>query len=221
MNEHPPEPPAQLSGRARGRPAGRRAGDRTTHNRILEAARQRFAQGTYAATTIRAIAADADVNPALVLHYFGSKRDLFAATLRLPLHVRDRITTLVRTDPASAGEHVARLFLQTWQDPTTRAPLAAMVRSVFSDQDAADALSRFLSTHMIGPLVAASGRDRPELRISLIVGHLIGLAIGRHIVAVSPLADVETEHLIACVAPVVQHYLTGELPDTARAVDGR
>jgi AcrR family transcriptional regulator len=191
---------------------GRRAGDTTTRDRILDAARRHFAQGSYAGTTIRAIAADAEVNPALVMHYFGSKRDLFAATLRLPLHLRDQVSALIRTDPDDMGEHVVRLFLTAWQDPSVRIPLSAMIRSVFSDEGAADAFGQFIATHLLGPLVAASRRDRPELRVSLAASHLAGLVIGRHVLGVAPLARAEIEQLVACVAPVIQHYLTGMLP---------
>ncbi|GHF75530.1 TetR/AcrR family transcriptional regulator [Streptomyces thermodiastaticus] len=195
-----------------GRPAGRRAGDTTTRDRILDSARQHFARGSYSSTTIRAIAADADVNPALVIHYFGSKRDLFGATLRLPLHLRDQVSALIRTDPDDMGEHVVRLFLTAWRDQNVRTPLSAMIRSVFSDEGAADALGQFLATHLLGPLVAASRRDRPELRVSLAASHLAGLVIGRHILGVAPLARADIEQLVACVGPVIQHYLTGRLP---------
>ncbi|MET7988858.1 TetR family transcriptional regulator [Streptomyces sp. NPDC005281] len=207
--------PIPAAPRRRGRPPGSRAGDTATRDRILESARRLFASGTYASTTVRAVAAEADVNPALVLHYFGSKRDLFAATLRLPLHLRDQVSGLIRHDPADLGERLVRLFLHLWRDPVTRRPLAAMVRSVFSDQDAADAFGSFLSDEIVGPLVAASGRDQPDLRITLVVSHLVGLVIGRHILGVAPLARVDLDHLVACVAPVVQHYLTGPLPPSS------
>lgn len=210
MND--PVPAAPRPPRRAGRPPGRRTGDTATRDRILETARRLFASGTYASTTVRAIAAEADVNPALVLHYFHSKRDLFAATLRLPLHLRDRVSELIRHDQADLGEQLVRLFLHIWQDPVTRRPLVTMIRSVFSDQDAADALGGFLTAEMVGPLVAASGRDQPDLRITLVVSHLVGLVMGRHILGVAPLARADPDHLVACVAPVVQHYLTGALP---------
>lgn len=228
MNEQPSPPSAQpprparrspRSVRGPGRPPGRRAGDTTTRDRILDAARHQFARGSYASTTVRAIAAEAEVNPALVLHYFHSKRELFAATLRLPLHLREQFAALIRHDPADLGARLVRVFLELWQDPVSRRPLAAMIRSVVSDEDAADALGQFLSVQMVGPLVAASHHDQPELRVSLVVSHLVGLVLGRHILGVVPLARAELDHLVACVAPVVQHYLTGPLP--APATPGR
>jgi AcrR family transcriptional regulator len=210
VNDPIPASPAR-TGRP-GRPPGSRTGQSPARARILETARRLFAEGTYASTTVRAVAAEAGVNPALVIHYFGSKRDLFVATLRLPLHLRERVAALVRTDPADLGEQVVRLYLGLWQDPVTRAPLAAMLRSVFSDSEAAAALGRFLSAEMVGPIVAASGRDQPHLRVSLVAGQLVGLAIGRHVLAIAPLAEADIEHLVACLAPMVQHFLTGDLP---------
>lgn len=209
MNDSTPAPRAR---RGPGRPPGSRTGSTASRDRILAAARRQFAAGSYATTTIRAIAAEAEVNPALVIHFFGSKRNLFAATLRLPLQLRDQVAALVRSDPDDLGERLVRLYLELWQDPAVRTPLMVMVRSVFSDEDAADALGQFLTEHLIGPVVAASGRDQPALRISLVVSHLVGLALGRHLLGVLPLAAADTEHLIACIAPVVQHYLTGDLP---------
>lgn len=195
-----------------GRPAGSRTGQSPARAAILDAARRQFALGTYASTTIRGIAAEAGVDAALVMHHFGSKRRLFAAALRFPLQLREQIAVLLRQDPADLGEQLVRLYLGMWQDPVTRAPLAAMLRSVLSDAEAADALGQFLSAEMIGPVVTALGRDQAPLRIALVASHLVGLAIGRHLLAVTPLARAGLDHLVACTAPVVQHYLTGALP---------
>jgi len=204
------------SPRRPGRPHGSRTGQSPARDRILEAARRLFSQGTYASTTLRAIAAEAGVNVALVHHHFGSKHRLFAAALRLPLHVRDQIADLVRSDPADLGPRLVRLYPGLWKDPAFRAPVTAMLRSVFTDPEAAAALGTFLATEMVGPVVAASGRDQPELRISLVMTQLVGLAGGRHILAAPALVGADTEHLVACVGPAVQHYLTGRLPAPAR-----
>jgi AcrR family transcriptional regulator len=183
-----------------------------TRDRILQSAQLLFAQGTYGSTTVRAIAASAGVNPALVIHYFGSKRDLFVASLRLPLQLRDHVAEVLRSDPDGLGERLVRLYLGLWRQPSSRGPLAAMVRSVFSDQEAADALGQFLSEQMVGPIVVNLGSDRPQLRIALVASHLVGLVIGRHILGIAALVEADTELLVACVAPVIQRYLTGSLP---------
>ncbi|WP_433887503.1 TetR family transcriptional regulator [Streptomyces sp. CA-111067] len=207
--QQPPRP-----GRGPGRPAGARAGDTATRDRILDVARELFAQGTYGSTTVRAVALAADVNPALVIHYFGSKHELFAAALQLPLQMRDQITQILQGDPRGLAERLVRFYLGLWRLPASRAPIAAMFRSVFSDQEAADALGRFLTTRILGPIMDDLGHDRPDLRMSLAATQLVGLAIGRHILSVAPLAEADTDFLVACVSPVIQHYLTGPLPAT-------
>lgn len=214
MNDSTPAAPAP---RLPGRPAGSRTGQSPARDRILEAARRQFSEGTYAATTVRAIAAEAGVNPALVNHHFGGKRYLFAAALRLPPHLREQVAALVRTDAGDMGENLVRLFLELWQAPASGAPLAAMIRSVFSDSEASNALGSFFAAEMIGPVVAACGHDQPHLRISLAASHLLGLAGARHVLGTTPLAGADTEHLVACVGPVVQHYLTGHLPSPGKS----
>ncbi|MFC1442906.1 TetR family transcriptional regulator [Streptacidiphilus sp. N1-10] len=215
MNESThPAPPSQP--RRVGRPAGSRTGHSPAREQILKAARRQFAQGSYSATTVRAIAAEAGVNPALVIHHFGSKRDLFVATLHVPANLHQQIADLIRTDAADMGHRLARLYLGLWQDPVTRAPIAAMVRSVISDTEATEAFGQFMTAALVGPVVAAMGRDQPQLRISLVASQLIGMAIGRHILGITPLAKAEVDHLVACIAPVLQHYLTDPLPTPPR-----
>lgn len=53
-----------------------------TRQRLLQAARVRFARDGYAGTTVRDIASDAGVNVALIHRYFTSKEGLFEACLR-------------------------------------------------------------------------------------------------------------------------------------------
>ncbi|MCL2731343.1 MAG: TetR family transcriptional regulator [Actinomycetia bacterium] len=204
--------PARTTRRGRGRPPGSRSGDTATRARILEAARELFATRTYGATTIRAVAAAADVNPALVHHFFGTKRDLFAATVQLPEHMTAQLPELVAGDMDDIGQRIVHLYLTMWQEPATARPLAAMVRTGMSDPEAADILKQVLTSTILGPLAAASGRDQAGLRITLAATHLVGLAMGRHILALAPLAEADIEHLTRCVAPAIQHYLTGPLP---------
>ncbi|MFH9725075.1 hypothetical protein ACH4M4_19210 [Streptomyces sp. NPDC017254] len=129
---------------------------------------------------------------------------------------RAEIADLVRSDPTDLGQRLVRLYLGLWKDPAFRTPATAMLRSVFTDEEAAAALGRFFAAEMVGPVVAASGRDQPELRISLVMTQLLGLASGWHILNALALAHADTEHLVACVGPAVQHYLTGHLPTPTR-----
>ncbi|MDT7846743.1 TetR/AcrR family transcriptional regulator [Streptomyces justiciae] len=98
-----------------------------SRDRVLQAARTRFAERSFATTTVRAIAAAAGVNPALVLRLFGSKRELFLATLHLPTRLRDDMAELVGSDPDDLGERLVRRYLALWQDPVTGPSVTAMV----------------------------------------------------------------------------------------------
>src|SRR5215210_7831557 len=114
------------TGRATRRRPGRRGGDSGTRAAILDAARRLFAERGFDGTSIRAVAARAGVDPALVHHFHGSKASLFAASLDLPLDPTAVISRIVREDPEGAGERLARFFLSVWDDPVARAPLLAL-----------------------------------------------------------------------------------------------
>src|SRR5690348_11114784 len=109
---------------------GRRPGPSSTRQEILEAARLLFAQRGYQATTMRAIAAEAGVNAALLHHYYGSKEQLLVAAMNLPLNPPERIRELRDAGPREQlGERIVRFFVQTWRDPETGPPLQALLRA--------------------------------------------------------------------------------------------
>jgi len=145
---------------------GRRAGDSGTRDRILEAARGRFAEHGFAGTTIRAVAADAGVDPALVHHFYGSKDDLFAAAVALPIDP-NLLPAVVAGDPAGVGERFVRFYLGLWEDPTIGPTLLAVFRSAVSHDRAAALLREFVSARLLQ-------RARPvtlDLGFSTYCGH--------------------------------------------------
>ena len=208
----PETPPA-----ARSR-TGRRAGDSGTRDRILEAARGRFADHGFAGTTIRAVAADAGVDPALVHHFYGSKDDLFAAAVALPINP-DLLPAVVAGDPAAVGERFVRFYLGLWEDPTIGPTLLAVFRSAVSHDRAAALLREFVSARLLqrvaGELRRADGSpvDDAERRVALAASQLVGVGLVRYVVGVPQLRDADLERVVADVAPTVQRYLTGDLPD--------
>ena len=103
--------------------AGRRPGGPDTRGQILAAARKSFADKGFGGTTIRAVAAEAGVDPALVHHYFGSKDDLFLAALEIPVDPRALVPAVFEAGVDGGGERLLRLFLSVWDDP--RHPAAA------------------------------------------------------------------------------------------------
>ena len=190
---------------------GRRPGAPDTRAEVLAAARASFAEKGFRGTTIRAVAATAGVDPALVHHYFGTKDDLFLAALELPVDPREVLAPVVAAGPDGAGERLLRAFLSVWDDPEIQVGLLAVARTVLS-ADGGRLLKEGFLPVVVGPVLASLVRDRPEERVPLVASQMIGLIVTRYLVAVPALAQLPADDLVARVAPVIQHYLTGDLP---------
>ncbi|HZL63885.1 MAG TPA: TetR family transcriptional regulator [Thermoleophilia bacterium] len=201
---------AAAAGRRGARPA-HRDGERSTRDQILGAARDCFGERGHDRATIRGIAARASVDPALVLHYFGSKEQLFAAALEIPLDPGAIIRRVMAHDRGEMGASLVRAFLEAWEPEETRSPLLAMVRSAMTNETAMDLVREFLGRRIFTPLTATLGAADADLRATLIGSQLIGLAMVRYIARIEPMASAPAERIVAAAAPTVQRYLTGDL----------
>jgi AcrR family transcriptional regulator len=190
---------------------GRRPGAPDTRAAILEAARGQFAAAGFSGTTIRAVAAEAGVDAALVHHYFGTKDDLFVAALELPVDPRVVLAPAIEQGPDGAGERMLRVFLSVWDDPTHRLPLLGLVRRLLEPSGRQLVRDGFLDV-VIGPIGAALGIDEPERRMPLVASQVFGLIIVRYLLEVEPLASMPADQVVAIYAPTIQRYLTGPLP---------
>lgn len=195
------------------RPArtGRRPGVSDTRSRILDAARAGFGETGFDGTTIRAVAARAGVDPALVHHYFGSKQQLFVAAMELPVDLDAVVPGLLAGPPDELGYRIARFVLELWSAPHTRPLMLGVVRSAASDPIAAEMLRRILAE---GPFTAiAQAIDRPDadLRANLVGSQVVGLAMARNVIGVEPLASTTDEVIARAVGPAIQRYLAGDL----------
>jgi AcrR family transcriptional regulator len=190
---------------------GRRPGRSGTREAILEAARGAFARGGYDRATIRDIAAAAGVDPALVHHYFADKEGLFIAAMELPLDPERILAAVTGGDPQRTGERIASLLLLLWDNTETRNPLLALVRSAVSNEEAARMLREFVAAAIFTRVAKELGVPDAPLRASLVASQIIGLAIGRYIVRIEPLASAPRQTLVAAIAPTIQRYLTGDL----------
>jgi AcrR family transcriptional regulator len=194
------------------RRSGRRPGVSGTRADIIRAARKVFAESGYRGATMRAIAHAADVDAALIHHFFVSKEGVFAAAIEDAfLQPAEVIEHVLSGDHASLGERLVRNFLQMWDNPQHRDPLLAVFRSALSYDEAAKVLGGFVTTRFIGRIVAAINAPEPELRANLIGTQLVGLAIIRFVIKVEPIASADSEVLVKCVGGTVQNYLSGEL----------
>ena len=197
------------AGRAAGR--GRRPGAPDTRAEILASARRLFATRGLGSTSIRAVAADAGVDPALVHHYFSGKDDLFVAALELPVDPRVVLLPVVEGGLDGAGERLLRVFVQVWDDETARLSLLGLVRGVF-EPTGRQLLRDGLIGVVLGPLGPALGVDDPQRRLALVASQMIGLVMLRYVLEVEPLASMEQDVLVATYAPTLQRYLEGPLP---------
>ncbi len=195
------------------RPAhtGRRPGESGARDDILAAARAQFAENGYDGATIRGIAAHAGVDPALVHHYFGAKEQLFEAALELPISPAAFLPALLAGDHDRIGEQVVRRFLTVWEDSANRPIFMAMLRSVVSNEQAAQLVRRLLVKEIFGPIATALGVPDAELRATLAGSQLVGLVLLRYVGQVEPLASADVDSLAAAVGPTIQRYLAGAI----------
>ena len=189
---------------------GRRPGAPDTRAEVLDAARTSFAEKGFRATTIRAVAATAGVDPALVHHYFGTKDNLFLAALEMPVDPRELLAPVVRQGPDGAGERLLRTFLSAWDDPDIQVRLLAVVRSVLDD-DGGQLIKEGFIPVVVGPVLAQLVTDQPDVRIALVVSQVLGLIVARYVLALPTMALMPADDLVARMGPVIQHYLTGDL----------
>jgi AcrR family transcriptional regulator len=201
---------------------GRRPGGADTRAQLLAAARIEFAERGYEGATVRRIAERAEVDPAMVNHWFGGKDALFTASLDIPVSPAEILAAILPGDPEKLGGRIVERFLTVW-DATGGGPLAALIQSVAGHEDAAKMLREFVKNVLVGPIVGAVAPDRHELRGSLMGSQLIGLGMMRYLLKLEPLASAEHAVVIAAIAPTLQRYLTGEVASelSAADVDGR
>lgn len=187
---------------------GRRPGSVDTRGEIMAAARAEFAAKGYDTASVRGIARQAGVDPALVHHYFGTKEKVFVAAMALPFDPAERLPQVLAGDPAQLGERLVRMFLSIWAEPEFRTPMVGMVRSAFTGEQGAKLLREFVGSALLGRVAQAAGPVDP-LRVQTAAAQMVGVVILRHVVRLEPLASADAEEIVALVAPTVQRYLVG------------
>jgi AcrR family transcriptional regulator len=183
---------------------GPRADGGQAREQILEAARRQFGAHGYDGATMRAIAADAGVDVALVSYYYGSKSGVFIASLRLPVNPTDVIDGLLAGPREDLGERLVRRLLSVWDDPRTGAPLISVLRSVSSQ---GEMLSDFVERQVLGRLAAAIDAPDAQLRAGAAAAQVLGLLFARYVLRVEPLASAGHDELAARIGPTLQRYL--------------
>ncbi|MFF8867163.1 TetR family transcriptional regulator [Streptomyces sp. NPDC015139] len=202
-------PPAGngTTARRRGRPP--RAESADTRDRILAAAREEFSERGYEKTSVRGIAKAAGVDSALVHHYFGTKDQIFEAAIEVAFApALDAPNALADGPLDGVGERLTRFIFGVWDNPTTRTPLLAIVRSAVNNETAAAVFRRLVAAQLLRRVAAQVDLPDAELRAELAAAQLVGAAMMRYVIKLEPLASADLEQIIARVAPVVQGHLT-------------
>lgn len=194
-----------------GRLGRRPVGGPDTRDAILTAGRELFAERGFDRTTMRAVAARAEVDPALIHHYFGTKDGLLTAVLELPM---DPVALLgdLGGDPEHAGDELVRRVLGFWEDaPETRDRMVALLRTGLSHDESAALLRDLLGRTILAALERSVAPDRPRLRAALIGTQMGGMLLARYLLRVPGVAEATVEELALALGPTVQRYLTGPL----------
>lgn len=193
--------------------SGRRPGQSGTREAILDAARVRFAEVGFDKASIRSIATAANVDPALVHHYFGTKQELFTAALELPIDPEVVLSQIAAAPLEDLGETIIRAVLTVWDSPIGIQAVAAF-RGLLSQADPALARSFLLEVVLKDVRVRVDSPPGTGLtRATLAASQLAGLLVTRKIVQLEPLASMPIEELTAIVGPTLQRYFTGDIGD--------
>jgi AcrR family transcriptional regulator len=191
--------------------SGRRPGESGTRESIAGAARRLFAERGYDRTTLRAVAAEAGVDPALVVHFFGSKQQLFLTVVALPVDPAVELPRLLAGDRREIGRRFARFVVDLLENAEARSRVLGVVRAAATEPEAARLARDLLATRIYAPLAEMLGVDDSRLRATLAGSQVAGLVMARYVIGLEPLATLEPDALVDALAPTFQRYLAEPL----------
>lgn len=175
-----------------------------TRAAILEAAQALFAELGYERATVRDIAARADIDPAMVIRYFGSKEVLFARASEFDL----RLPNLGEAEPSQLGATLIRHFLDLWEGPESLGRLTILLRASATNDEAAAKMRKMFAGQVM-PTLSKVSSDKAEIavRAGLISSHLMGIALCRYVLKLPPVVGMKPEQIIRNVGPTLQRYI--------------
>jgi AcrR family transcriptional regulator len=188
-------------------PPGSRAEQRRrTETRILDAATRIFFAAGYDRTTIRAVASAAGVDAGLVMHYFGSKQELF----------RRVIDAAPLPEISAAPEQAAEQLLASLASRLANEPAASLtlMRSMLTNPEAASAASTAIARYQ-AQIARAIPADDADLRAAIISAITLGIMVSRHLIKSDELASADPGQVIELLRPCVLS-LAARLPSPPR-----
>ena len=193
---------------------GRRPGAADTKGEIVEAAKRVFAAKGYDGASLRAVAREARVDPALVHHYFDGKADLFVAAMSLPFDPRAVREHSAASRPPTPGAGIITGFLSMWDRAEgTGSSFAACMSAMATSPNVADAIREFLADRIWSDKPANEG-ERESLtkrRRALVSSQLMGLAFTRYILRVPPVSTATPAQIARWAGPTLDRYISGSV----------
>lgn len=167
---------------------------------ILAAAKERFAQSGFERATIRAIAADANIDPSMVMRYFGNKDQLFAAAADFDLDFPD----LAGVDSDEMGARMVTHFMNRWERDEA---LIVLLRSSTTNADAAARMQAIFAAQLLPAITKVNAVD-PARSAGLIASQMLGLALCRYVLRLPPVVVMPREEVVSWLGPTIQRYLS-------------
>lgn len=186
---------------------GRRPGAGDARNEILAAARKQFQDHGFAGATVRAIAAEAGVDPSLVIYFFGTKKQLFGQAIRAVIDPMPRFHAALDAADGDLAESIVRGYLGLWSSPEIGPMLQASFRSLPTLEQAEHGLRSFLENIVVPEAQTGAAVPPDPDRIRLVIAELFGVAVVRHVIGAEPIASMSEDDLIAHVTPGVRAML--------------
>lgn len=172
-----------------------------TRAAILRAARELFAAEGYERATIRAIAALARIDPSMVMRYYGSKEQLFAAAAQFDLRLPD----LAALPREQVGGALVAHVLDRWEDDEA---LQVLLRAGVTN-DATERMRSIFVEQLVPVVTALGGAGDARVRAGLAASQVLGFALCRYVLAWPEVSGIERDDVLAWLGPTVQRYLTG------------
>ncbi len=191
---------------------GRRPGNADTRGEIIEAATRVFAANGYDGTSLRAVAREAGVDPALVHHYFDGKASLFVAAMALPFDPRQ--VKEHASSPEHSGARAIESFLTMWdQAEGSGSSFASCMAAMAASTNVADAMREFISERVWSTVPRNEGESEAvaKRRTAMVSSQLMGLAFTRYLLQVPPMSTATPRQIGRWVGPTLDRYMTGPL----------
>lgn len=209
------DPAVERASGAGGARRGRRGGGMGSRAQILDAARHLFAEHGFEGTSLRRIAKEAGVDPAMVHHFFENKDELFVLSINLPADPSEVLAGVGDHPPEQRAEAIVRAVLRLWESPAQHS-LVAFLRGTIGSRAKTLLLRELVQRAILSRVMAGASGPPAEvaMRGNLVATQIVGIMLVRYVVRLEPLASASPDEVVRLVAPNIQHYLTGTLPAT-------